>query len=172
MSTTSYFYWHYSPYAAPGEPKLQLYHATDNSVSFSWTLPPGSLVDSFEVKWDRNHLQFATFRDTLPPSSNNYTVTGLKDRDNATYTVTVTACNGVGKTTSASMNFLANFAAANSGGVSERSEGGSGEGDGAMIAGIVTAGLVVLAIAAVLLGLLVYHYKTRSRRNQKRRVYS
>ena len=60
-------------------------------------------------------------------------------------------------------------AAANSGGVSERREGDSEEGDGAIIAGIVTAGLVVLAIASVLLGLLVYHYKTRSRR---RRVYS
>ncbi|CAI8033639.1 hypothetical protein GBAR_LOCUS18975, partial [Geodia barretti] len=132
----------------PGEPELQLYSATPDTVSFSWRLPPGSAVDSFQVQWDRNHSQFATFRDTLSNSTHNYTVTGLKDYDNAMYTITVTAFNAVGSSTSSNMNFVANFVNGDAGG-SEVPENSMGESEGpheGLIAGVVVAGIVIIAI--------------------------
>ena len=155
--------------SVPGEPEIQLYSATPDSVSFSWSLPPGSVVDSFEVKWDRNHSQFATFRDSLSKSSNKYTVNGLRDFDNATYTITVTAFNNVGSSTSSNMNIVANFASgANNGpdgGVSESSGDDSEGANEELIAGVVVAGVVILAIAAVVLGLLVCHYKKSKKKS-------
>ena len=158
----------------PGEPELQLYSATPDTVSFSWRLPPGSAVDSFQVQWDRNHSQFATFRDTLSNSTHNYTVTGLKDYDNAMYTITVTAFNAVGSSTSSNMNFVANFVNGDAGG-SEVPENSMGESEGpheGLIAGVVVAGIVIIAIATVILGLMVYHYKSKSNKNSKKPLYS
>lgn len=132
-------------------------------------------MDWFEVKWERNYTQFAKFHDRLSNSSNNYTVTGLKDYDNASYTVTITAYNGVGSSTSSNMNFLANFAS----GVPPPTGGGGGSGDDesegideGLIAGVVVAGVVILAIAAVVLGVLIYLHKSKSKRKSKKPVYS
>ena len=77
------------------------------------------------------------------------------------------------------MNFLANFASGvppptggGGGGVSERSGDDESEGtDEGLIAGVVVAGVVILAIAAVVLGVLTYLYKSKSKRSKKP-VYS
>ena len=137
-------------------------------------MPPGSAVDSFEVKWERNHSQLATFRDTLRPPSNNYTVTGLKDYGNATYTITVTALNGEGSSSSSNMNFVANFAATTSsgGGAPESPESGSEGTDEGLIAGVVVIGLVILAIVVVVVGVLVYCCKSKSRERSRKPAYS
>ena len=168
--------------SVPGEPELRLYSATPDSISFSWTLPPGSLVDGYEVKWDRNHTQFATFREPLSSKAQNYTVTGLRDYDNATFTITVTAFNAVGIATSANMNIAANFASGTADmptvtGSSERpvatesSQSSDNEINEALIAGIVVGGAVILAIAVVVV-LVIYCYKLKSDKKSNESLYS
>ena len=151
---------------APGVPELRLFYATSDSVSFSWTMPPGSLVDSFEVKWNRNHTQFTSFRDLLSSRSNNYTVTGLKDYGNATFSITVTAHNAVGSTTSSSMNVAANFAAENSNDRPGDPETSSTSDDTVLIVGVVVGGVVILAIVAVI-ALLGFCYKSKSKKRKE-----
>ena len=159
--------------SVPGEPELRLYLATPDSISFSWTLAPGSLVDGYEVKWDRNHTQFATFREPLPPKAQNYTITGLRDYDAATFTITVTAFNSVGSATSPNMSIAANFAS----GTTERpmatgsSQSSDDETNEALIAGIVVGGVVILAIAVVVV-LVVYCYKLKSDKKSNESLYS
>ena len=128
-------------------------------------------MDSFEVKWERNYLQLATFVDNIPPSFNNYTVTGLSESDNATYIITVTAINGAGMTSSVGINLVANFAA--SGRVTRGREEKSDEINEGLITGVVVAGVVIIAIALVIVIFLIVIYKTRSRQgHSKKPVYS
>lgn len=144
----------------PGTPELQLYSATPDSVSLSWTLQPGSLVDSYEIKWDRDHSQFATFRDILSPKVTNYTVTGLQGYENAVFSISVTASNAVGSATSPNMNIVANFV---TGSGPSNVSGGSGSDDNdTLIIGVVVAGLVILAIVIVIVSLMIYHYKSKT----------
>ena len=161
--------------AVPGVPELRIFSATDNTLSVSWTTPNGSKVDKFEIQWERFvGSTSASFRDTLSPRSNNYTVTGLKGYDNATFSVSVTAYNAAGSSTSSRVNVAANFASGNTlsmnegGTTSSSSDGGNDE---AVIGGVV-GGFVVLAIAVVVVTVLVYHYKLKSKKNKPTAVYS
>ena len=162
---------------APGVPELRLYSATSDSISFSWSMSPGSVVDSYEVKWDRDHNQFASFRDLLSSKSNNYTVTGLKDYGNATFSISVTAHNAVGSATSPSMNVAANFAAVNSDdptdpGTSSTSDDPTDPGTSStsddnipLIVGVVVGCVVILAMF-VFIALLVYCYMSKSKKSK------
>ena len=158
--------------AVPGVPELRIFSATDDSLSVSWTMPNGSKVDQFEIQWERFvGSTSASFRDTLSSKSNNYTVTGLKGYDNATFSVSVTAYNAAGSATSSNINVAANFASGNTKSEGENSSSSSGGNNEATIGGIV-AGFVILAIAVVVVAILVYHYKSKSKKNKPNAVYS
>ena len=96
-----------------GAPELQISSATPDSVSFSWSVPSGSVVDSYEVNWDKNHDRFSSLNEELSASANSYTINGLEDYGNATFSISVTAYNSAGSRTSSRMNFAANFAQEN-----------------------------------------------------------
>ena len=156
--------------SAPGIPELELYRATADSVSFSWTMPSGSVVDSFEIKYEINHTRHATFVDILPPTAFNYTVTGLRDFDrSAIYSVAVIAQNGAGRTSSAKLKFVADFASGvgGGGGTMGGNEGDSEGSDGGLIAGVVIAGVIVLVLTIVIVIVLVWLYRTKTRKEDR-----
>ena len=128
-----------------------------DSVTFSWSLPPGSVVDYFTVNWTiRNNSKTAQLSDILPSMSDSYTLTRLKAYRNANYTITVTAFNGVGNSTSSRMKIRSNVDTACG------ASGSDSEGvDKALIAGVVVGVVVVLVIATAVLGLLVYNCKSQ-----------
>lgn len=127
----------------------------------------------FEIEWERHvGSTAASFRDSLSSRSNNYTVTGLKGYDNATFSVTVTAYNAAGSATSPRVNVAANFASGNTQGDDGSSGSSSSSGNDEAVIGTVLGGLVILAIAVVVVAILVYHYKSKSKRNNKNAVYS
>ena len=145
----------------PGAPELRIYSATSDTVSFSWSVPSGSVVDSYEVNWDRDHNRFSSFNEELPASANNYTINGLEGYGNATFAISMTAYNSAGSKTSSRMNFAANFATGTPKSMDPTSSSDSGSDDDITIAliGTVLAGCVILAIATVVVALLIYHYK-------------
>ena len=155
-------------FSVPGVPELRLYSARVDAVSFSWVMPRGSLVHGYEVTWNIDHDQFASFRDFLSRKANNYTVTGLRGFGNATYSIFVTAHNSVGSATSTSMNLAAYLAVVDSGSPNQVSS--SSDDNNAEIIGAVVAGFVILAVVVV--AILVYRYKSKSKKPLDRPVYT
>ena len=79
--------------------------ATATSLSLSWNVPSSSLVDSYEVVWERDtsgecpdeHEGSAT----ITGGSTSHTIMGLEE--NSTYHITVTASNINGSSVSDSV---------------------------------------------------------------------
>ena len=151
----------------PGAPELRLSSATEDTISFSWTVSAGSVVDRYEVIWEIDDRPFVMFRDTvLPTSFNTYTVTGLMDYGNITLSIFVTAYNAAGSRTSPRLCVEANFAAENSCPRDQDKEDATCDKlNTAPIAWSVVAGFVTIAVALMLVALPFYCYKFKSKKN-------
>ena len=68
---------------------------TATTISLSWSVPSGSVVDSYEVVWERDDARSGT---TITDGSTSYTITGLEE--DSSYTITVTATNAAGSAAS------------------------------------------------------------------------
>ena len=77
----------------PGQPSVTVSSTTATTISLSWSVPSGSVVDSYEVVWETDSS--ATITDG---SITSYTITGLEEETN--YTITVTATNAAGSAAS------------------------------------------------------------------------
>ena len=64
---------------------------TATTISLSWSVPSGSVVDSYEVMWEGDGARSST---TITDGSTSYTITGLEE--DSSYTITVTATNAAG----------------------------------------------------------------------------
>ena len=129
-----------------------------DSLSFSWSVPSGSVVDSYDVWWQFQHTTLVTFKVTLAPTRfNNHTIIGLRDYGDATLSISVTAFNAVGNRSSAVLTV-----ATDSVDDSEAETQASCGTDDAVIIGAVVGGCVIIAIAAVVVAILIYHYKWKS----------
>ena len=145
----------------PGAPELRLSSTNEDSISFSWTAPAGSVVDHYEVTWEIDVGPFVTFRDTvLPTSLNTYTVTGLMDHGNTTFSISVTAYNAVGSRTSPRLYIAANFAAENS-----RPQDRDNVDVTCTIVSSVVAVFVTIAVVLMLVALSFYCYKLKSKKS-------
>ena len=75
-------------------PVLSVQSTTATTISLSWT-SAGSMVDSYEVKWQRNTSGDCSDQDvgstTLTDGSTSYIITGLEESSN--YTITVITVN-------------------------------------------------------------------------------
>ena len=75
---------------------------TATTISLSWSVPSGSVVDSYEVMWERDTSGECPDEDegsaTITDGSTSYTITGLEE--DSSYTITVTATNAVGSAVS------------------------------------------------------------------------
>ena len=81
----------FSSHPAPGQPSVTVISSTATTISLSWGVPNGSVVESYEVKWERNDSNNST---TITDGSTSYNITGLEAEAN--YTITVAASNGAG----------------------------------------------------------------------------
>ena len=68
---------------------------TATTISLSWSVPSGSVVESYEVTWEREGIRSST---TITDGSTSYNITGLEAEAN--YTITVAASNGAGSAVS------------------------------------------------------------------------
>ena len=79
---------------APGMPTAVVSSTTATTISLSWT-SAGSVVDSYEVMWERDASGECPDEDegsaTITNGSTSYTITGLEE--DSSYTITVTATN-------------------------------------------------------------------------------
>ena len=68
---------------------------TATTISLSWSVSTGSVVDSYEVMWGRDTSGECPDEDegsaTITDGSTSYTITGLEE--DSSYTITVTANN-------------------------------------------------------------------------------
>ena len=81
----------------PGQPSVTVNSTAATTISLSWSVPSGSVVDSYEVVWERDTSGECPDEDegsaTITDGSTSYTITGLEEDSN--YTITVTATNAV-----------------------------------------------------------------------------
>ena len=80
---------------APGQPSATVSSTTATTISLSWSVPSGSVVDSYEVTWETDGNRSNT---TITDGSISYTIRGLEAEAN--YTITVTASNTAGSAVS------------------------------------------------------------------------
>lgn len=84
----------------PGAPDLILTFVTADSVSFSWTVPNGSVVEKYDLNWSTDKQQHS---DSLSGTMDRFTISGLGMYDNTTIRITLTAINGVGSNESTAL---------------------------------------------------------------------
>ena len=82
-------------------PVVTVDSTTATTISLSWT-SAGSMVDSYEVVWERDTSGECSDEDegsaTITEGSLSYTITGLEEDSN--YTINVTATNAAGSAVS------------------------------------------------------------------------
>ena len=81
----------------PGQPSVSVTSITATSVSLSWSVPSDSVVTSYEVMW-RETDSGATEMTSGSLTDTSYTIEQLDST--TTYTITVTATNQAGNTSS------------------------------------------------------------------------
>ena len=89
----------------PGQPSVTASSTTATTISLFWSIPNGSVVDSYEVMWERDTSGDCPDEDegiaTITDGSTSYTITGLEE--DSSYTITVTTTNAVGSAASDSL---------------------------------------------------------------------
>ena len=86
----------------PDQPSVTVSSTNSTTISLSWSVPSGSVVDSYEVVWERDTSGECPDEDegsaTITDGSTSYTITGLEE--DSSYTITVTATNAAGSVVS------------------------------------------------------------------------
>jgi len=82
---------HSSSDPPPGQLSVTVSSTTATTISLSWSVPSGSVVDSYEVMWERDGTRNSII---ITNGSSSYTITGLEEH--SSYTITVTASNAAG----------------------------------------------------------------------------
>ena len=85
--------------AVPSEPSVSSNSTTATSISLSWSVPSGSVVDEYLIQWVRDTSGACPDEDTDSTtisggSATSHTIPGLEE--DSTYTITVTASNAAG----------------------------------------------------------------------------
>ena len=90
----------YPPVPVPGQPRINVTSISSTSISFSWSVPSGSVVTSYEVMWRALSSGDDDGGSGTSGSitSTSYTIQELES--NTVYNVTVTATNAAGSTDS------------------------------------------------------------------------
>ena len=89
------------PTAADTVPKLKYFSidsTTATSITVRWSVSSDSLVDRYVVTWEESNSVASVTVTITDPFATTYTLMGLESE--ATYSITVTASNAAGSTTS------------------------------------------------------------------------
>ena len=95
----SYIVIHDVPAPGPGMPSVTVVATTADSIILSWNVPNGSVVDSYEVMWQRDTSVGCSDEDEGSGTRNTnsiitgYTISGLEE--DSLYRITVTAVNSI-----------------------------------------------------------------------------
>ena len=81
----------------PDKPVIVSNNTTKTTISISWSVPSGSVVEQYEVEWSSHQCPDGQV-ETVTRNSSDFTVSNLWPETN--YTISVTAINSVGKSTS------------------------------------------------------------------------
>ena len=77
----------------PGQPSISVDSTTATTISLSWSVPSGSVVDSYEVMWQRDTSGDCPDEDegsmSITDGSTSYMITGLEE--DSSYSITVIA---------------------------------------------------------------------------------
>ena len=86
---------------------------TGDSVTVSWSVRSGTVVENFDLRWKVEDKQqpTTTSTDTVGSFTNHYTITGLSGFENATIALVVTSVNRAGRNSSAALTFSSNVLA-------------------------------------------------------------
>ena len=95
--------------AVPSKPSnIVLSYVTAISISISWRIPSDSVVENYELIFEKDTSSECPNVDegniTITNTSTSYTITGLEDGSN--YTITVTASNAAGNAISDSITVM------------------------------------------------------------------
>ena len=71
---------------------------TDTTISLSWSVPSGSVVNSYVVMWKSDGNSSSSTTATITDGSTRYTIAGLEE--DRSYTITVSATNAAGSAVS------------------------------------------------------------------------
>ena len=87
----------------PGRPSITTINPSTSSISFSWSVPSGSVVTNYIVVWTSEECPGGVLggSDTITGSSTSHNITGL--RGGTTYTIRVIASNSAGTKPGTSM---------------------------------------------------------------------
>ena len=84
--------------SVPGQPSVSVTSTTATTISLSWSVPSGSVVDSYEVMWQRDTSGDCSDEDegsmSITDGSTSYMITGRQE--DSSYSITVTAVNAAG----------------------------------------------------------------------------
>ena len=82
--------------AVPGQASVSVDSTTATTISLSWSVPSGSVVDSYEVMWTSEECSDDVDEGsaTITDGSTSHTIESL--REGSSYTITVTATNSAG----------------------------------------------------------------------------
>ena len=96
---------HVSNFAkVPGQPFVEESNGRETTISISWSVPIGSVVEQYEVEWSSHQCSDGPIdgSSTLIGAATNFTIEGL--RAGTEYNVSVTAINSAGNFTSDVLN--------------------------------------------------------------------
>ena len=79
-------------FPVPGQPRVNVISETATTITVFWSVPSGSVVESYEVVWETNGSI------TITDGHTSHIITGLEADSN--YIITVTATNAAGSAAS------------------------------------------------------------------------
>ena len=92
--------------AVPGQPSVSVDSTTATSITISWSVPSGSIVDSYDVMWERDTSGKCPDEDegnaTITSGSTSHTI--MEVEEDSSYTITVIASNVAGSAVSESVS--------------------------------------------------------------------
>ena len=81
-------------HAVPGQPIISVDNTTTTSISFSWSVPSDSVVESYEVMWTADECPDNIHNGSITMTNISHIIGGL--RVGTSYSITVSATNSVG----------------------------------------------------------------------------
>ena len=87
--------------SVPGQPAVTVFTVSTTHIGIYWSVPSGSVVDSYEIMWQRDTRGCPGVTGssvTVDGDTTSHTIEGLEEY--ITYTITVNATNAVGSAVS------------------------------------------------------------------------
>ena len=143
-----------SLHLAPGAPELILRFASGDSVTVSWSVPSGTVVELYELMWViEGPPQPVEIRNIVSSSTHRYSVPVLGLFENVTVTITVTSVTAVGSNSSLPLAVHSDII-----------QSGPRESTGAFIGGLVGiffVGLMMGMVTVIIVSRLMRSYRKK-----------